>query len=263
MSPVNLRVVGLGAAVTAAVLLPLVAMAGQTGEPSVRAGARGAVGGGGGVTESGGIGETGEIGGPVGSGGASKTGETSGASGASKTGGADAKPGGLLTGLGLVPRTTGSSKVSDSAGASGASGSAGALGASAPGGAASSGTSVAEVPERVTRCGPELASPDGVEAQTCVLSEGPDLWARTYYRNASGQDLDAFLTLMAPGGRTVQVHCAVPAQDEPGSCETPRERGRGAATAHTAVAEFAGAGEGGSTPLLLRAGSNAADAQGS
>ncbi|MFJ2783603.1 hypothetical protein ACIQCR_02280 [Streptomyces sp. NPDC093249] len=122
---------------------------------------------------------------------------------------------------------------------------------------------MAELPERVTRCGPELASPDGVEAQTCVLSEGPDLWARTYYRNASGQDLDAFLTLMTPGGRTVQVHCAVPAQDEPGSCETPRERGRGAATAHTAVAEFAGAGEGDSTPLLLRAGSNAADGQGS
>ncbi|MFJ5093079.1 hypothetical protein [Streptomyces sp. NPDC088557] len=239
MSPVNLRVVGLGAVVTAAVLLPFVAMAGQTGEPGVRASARGATGGGGEAAEA------------VG---------TGGVVGTNGFGGTDAKPGGLLTGLGLVPRTTDSSGSADSAGASGPAGSSGAF---APGGSAASGASVAELPERVTRCGPELASPDGVEAQTCVLSEGPDLWARTYYRNASGQDLDAFLTLMTPGGRTVQVHCAVPAQDEPGSCETPRERGRGAATAHTAVAEFAGAGEGGSTPLLLRAGSNAADGQGS
>lgn len=118
-------------------------------------------------------------------------------------------------------------------------------------------------PERVTRCGPELASPDGVEAQTCVLAEGPDTWARTYYRNATGRELDAFLTLMAPGGRTVQVRCRVPAQDEPGTCETPGERGRGVATAYTAVAEFAGTGEGDSTPLLLRAGSNTAEREGS
>ncbi|MFF8833918.1 hypothetical protein [Streptomyces sp. NPDC015130] len=118
-------------------------------------------------------------------------------------------------------------------------------------------------PERITKCGPELASPEGVEAQTCVLTEGPDTWARTYYRNASRQDLDAFLTLMAPGGRTVQVRCPVEAQDEPGTCETPRERAQGKATAYTAVAEFAGSGEGGDTPLLLRAGSNTADTEGS
>ncbi|MET9671588.1 hypothetical protein ABZY68_00645 [Streptomyces sp. NPDC006482] len=118
-------------------------------------------------------------------------------------------------------------------------------------------------PERVTHCGPELASPEGIEAQTCVLAEGPDTWARTYYRNATGQELDGFLTLMAPGGRTVQVRCPVLAQDEPGTCETPRERGRGEARSYTAVAEFAGAGEGGSTPLLLRSGSNTADSQGS
>ena len=68
---------------------------------------------------------------------------------------------------------------------------------------------------------------------------------------------------MAPGGRTVQVRCPVAAQDEPGTCETPRERGRGVATAYTAVAEFAGTGEGDNTPLLLRAGSNTADSEGS
>ncbi|WP_017240478.1 hypothetical protein [Streptomyces sp. SS] len=195
MRPVNLRVVGLGTAVTVAVLLPLVAMAGPTGDP-VR---------------------------PSGSG--------------------DAKAGDLLRDLGLGPRTAASPAPA------------------VPGAAAAA--AAPAVPERVTRCGPELASPEGVEAQTCVLSEGPDVWARTYYRNAAGQDLDAFLTLMAPGGRTVQVSCPVPAQDEPGTCETPPERGRGAATAYTAVAEFAGTGEGADTPLLLRSGSNTADSEGS
>ncbi|MGW0118776.1 hypothetical protein [Streptomyces sp. NPDC003327] len=118
--------------------------------------------------------------------------------------------------------------------------------------------------ERITRCGPELDSPDGIEAQTCVLAEGPDVWARTYYRNATGRELDAYLTLLAPGGRTVQVRCSVGVQDEPGSCDTPRERARGTGEAeYSAVAEFAGAGEGGATPLLLRSGSNTADSQGS
>ncbi|MFE0651636.1 hypothetical protein ACFVZH_23910 [Streptomyces sp. NPDC059534] len=205
MSPVNLRVVGLGAAVTVAVLLPLVAMAGPTGDP-VR---------------------------PSGAG--------------------DAKAGDLLGGLGLGSRT----RTSPARGASAATS------PSAVSPSVTSPSAVTAGVERVTRCGPELASPDGVEAQTCVLAEGPDVWARTYYRNAAGQELDAFLTLMAPGGRTVQVRCRVPAQDEPGSCETPRERGRDAATAYTAVSEFAGAGEGGGTPLLLRSGSNTADTEGS
>ncbi|MFE0735671.1 hypothetical protein [Streptomyces sp. NPDC058855] len=133
----------------------------------------------------------------------------------------------------------------------------------APGGSASAG-----VPERVARCGPELASPEGIEAQTCVLAEGADTWGRTYYRNATGRELDAYLTLMTPGGRTVQVRCRVAAQDEPGRCETPRERGGEGLTAYTAVAEFAGAeekgaGAEGSGPLLLRAGSNTADGEGS
>ncbi|GHB02784.1 hypothetical protein ACIQRS_26845 [Streptomyces termitum] len=113
--------------------------------------------------------------------------------------------------------------------------------------------------ERVARCGPELASPEGVEAQTCVLAEGPDVWARTYYRNATGRPIDAILTLLAPGGRTVQVRCAGFAGDEPGTCETPREPGAGAARAHAAVAEFARTDGGGGAALLLRSGSNTAD----
>ncbi|MCX5369442.1 hypothetical protein OG613_22795 [Streptomyces sp. NBC_00015] len=104
------------------------------------------------------------------------------------------------------------------------------------------------------RCGPELTSPDGVEAQTCVLAQGDDSWARTYYRNATGRALEAFLSLMGPEGRTVRTRCAVGAEDEPESCETPHERTRGELAAYTAVAEFARAtGDG---PLLLRSGSN-------
>ncbi|MDI3402683.1 hypothetical protein [Streptomyces cavernicola] len=110
------------------------------------------------------------------------------------------------------------------------------------------------------QCGPELASPDGVEAQTCVLAQEGDTWARTYYRNATGERLRAVLTLMGPGGRTVQMHCAVGADDEPGACETPREPGRGEPAAYTAIAEFAapqGAeGDEEERPLLLRSGSN-------
>jgi hypothetical protein len=105
------------------------------------------------------------------------------------------------------------------------------------------------------RCGPELSSPDGVEAQTCVLTQGEETWARTYYRNTTGDALSSDLSLMGPGGRTVQMNCAVDAEDDPGSCETPRERTAGDAGAYTAVAEFAkGAGSDG--PLLLRSGSN-------
>ncbi|MCZ4508329.1 hypothetical protein O3Q52_08955 [Streptomyces sp. ActVer] len=103
------------------------------------------------------------------------------------------------------------------------------------------------------RCGPELASPDGIEAQTCVLTQGQDTWARTYYRNATGDDLTSVLTLMGPADRTVRMHCAVGADDEPGVCETPRERTAGDAGAYTAVVEFAEGAEG---PLLLRSGSN-------
>ncbi|WP_328770389.1 hypothetical protein [Streptomyces sp. NBC_00286] len=110
-------------------------------------------------------------------------------------------------------------------------------------------------PVGTSHCGPELASSDGIEAQTCVLTQGRDTWARTYYRNATGDDLTAVLTLMAPGGRTVRMHCAVGADDEPGACETPRERTIGDARAYTAVVEFAAGAEG---PLLLRSGSESA-----
>ncbi|MET7692623.1 hypothetical protein ABZT06_32415 [Streptomyces sp. NPDC005483] len=110
------------------------------------------------------------------------------------------------------------------------------------------------------RCGPELTSPDGVEAQTCVLTQGDETWARTYYRNATGTALDAALSFMEPGGRTVQLHCAVGAGDEPDSCETPRERTQGTPADYTALAEFARRGSG---PLLLRVGSNSGATKGS
>ncbi|MDX3308991.1 hypothetical protein P1S61_07745 [Streptomyces sp. ME08-AFT2] len=104
------------------------------------------------------------------------------------------------------------------------------------------------------RCGPELTSPEGVEAQTCVLSRGEDTWARTYYRNATGRALDAVLSLMGPAGRTVQTRCPVAAEDEPDSCETPHEPSRGTPAAYTAVTEFAEVTQDG--PLLLHSGSN-------
>ncbi|MEU5899873.1 hypothetical protein [Streptomyces venezuelae] len=114
--------------------------------------------------------------------------------------------------------------------------------------------------ETTSRCGPELSSPDGIEAQTCVLTLGRDTWARTYYRNATGDELTAVLTLMGPGGRTVQMHCEVEAGDEPAACETPHERTAGGAAAYSAVAEYAAGETGG---LLLRSGSNSAPSQGS
>lgn len=103
-------------------------------------------------------------------------------------------------------------------------------------------------------CGPELSSPDGIEAQTCVVTQGARTWARTYYRNATGEALDAVLSLMGPDDRNVRMTCAVGAEDEPGTCETPREPARGNPAAYTAVAEFAE--RGGLGPLLLRSGSN-------
>ncbi|GHH05836.1 hypothetical protein GCM10018780_37930 [Streptomyces lanatus] len=106
------------------------------------------------------------------------------------------------------------------------------------------------------RCGPELTSPEGVEAQTCVLTQGADTWARTYFRNATGGTLDSVLSLMGPAGRTVQMRCEVGADDEPGTCETPRQRTRAGLDAYTAVTEFAERAGGGA--LLLRSASNSA-----
>ncbi|OII60831.1 hypothetical protein BJP40_08165 [Streptomyces sp. CC53] len=115
---------------------------------------------------------------------------------------------------------------------------------------------------RAARCGPPLVSPGGVEAQTCVLTEGAETWGRTYYRNTSGEALRAVLSLMGPAGRTVRTHCAISRGDEPGACETPREKGRGPIEEYTAVAEFAADGDP-ESPLLLRAASNPAPTAGS
>ncbi|MFY0511578.1 hypothetical protein ACOMD4_14435 [Streptomyces anulatus] len=115
----------------------------------------------------------------------------------------------------------------------------------------------------VVRCGPELVAPEGVEAQTCVLTQGGGVWARAYYRNATGEELRPVLSLMGPGGRTVELHCAPATDDEPGICETPRVPSPAVPRPATAVAEFVGAGPVDEAPLLLRAGSERApDARG-
>ena len=110
---------------------------------------------------------------------------------------------------------------------------------------------LADAREPDSACGPEVTSPEGVEAQTCVLTQGDAAWARTYYRNITRGQLTAVLTLLRPDGRATRVRCAMPAAGEPSLCETPRvaaAEGRRA----TAVAEVASTdGE----RLLLRAGS--------
>ena len=111
------------------------------------------------------------------------------------------------------------------------------------------------------RCGPDLTSPEGIEAQTCVLTQGEDTWARAYYRNATGAAVDSVLSLMGPGGRTVQTRCPAGADDEPATCETPREHTRGNLDAYTAVTEFASRGADGR--LLLRSASNSEHPNGS
>ncbi|MFI6059437.1 hypothetical protein [Streptomyces sp. NPDC051286] len=90
------------------------------------------------------------------------------------------------------------------------------------------------------------------------MTEGGDIWARSSYRNTTGGELRSVLTLMGPGGWTVEVRCTVDAQDEPGVCETPRHSSHGGLDAYTAVAEYAGEGAADEAPLLLRAGSNPA-----
>ncbi|MEV6806430.1 hypothetical protein [Streptomyces sp. NPDC051132] len=152
-----------------------------------------------------------------------------------------------------------------SAGRSGESGGTGAAGTRGARGAGGAGAAGADSARRApfllgvglataARCGPELTSPDGIEAQTCVLRQGEDTWARTYYRNATGGSLDSVLSLMGPGGRTVQTRCVTGTDDAPATCETPRERNRGGPDAYTAVTEFAAHGASGA--LLLRSGSN-------
>ncbi|MCC2274922.1 hypothetical protein LKL35_05665 [Streptomyces sp. ET3-23] len=109
----------------------------------------------------------------------------------------------------------------------------------------------------IAQCGPELSSPAGLEAQTCVLEQSHETWGRTYYRNATGGPLSGVLTLMAPDGSTVQAPCDMPASDDPGACETPHAasvRGHGS---YAAVAEIASA----KGNLLLRSGSNSPAAE--
>jgi hypothetical protein len=110
------------------------------------------------------------------------------------------------------------------------------------------------------RCGPAVVSPEGIEAQTCVLSVGPDTLGRTYYRNATGRELAAVLSLMGPRGRAVQTRCAIGTDDEPATCETPPEPSTGPRSDYLAMVEFAAPEQTGSgvdpSPLLLRSGSN-------
>jgi hypothetical protein len=112
------------------------------------------------------------------------------------------------------------------------------------------------------RCGPSLTSPDGIEAQACVFTQGAETWARAYYRNTTGRALSTALSLLTPGGGAVRLTCAIGAEDEPGTCETPRRRTDGEPGAYEAVAEFARQGAAGAAAdggaLLLRVGSGSA-----
>ncbi|MBB1242689.1 hypothetical protein GL263_03745 [Streptomyces durbertensis] len=123
----------------------------------------------------------------------------------------------------------------------------------APAGSSAAGTSV-RGPRAV--CGPQVGEPEVLTAQTCVLEQDDETWARAYYRNASGESLTAVLSLLRPDGRSLQVHCALDGSAEPGTCETPRQRSVRAVDGelpYTAVLEVASSdGE----RLLLRSGSN-------
>ncbi|MFB6616305.1 hypothetical protein ACIGFK_07720 [Streptomyces sp. NPDC085524] len=157
----------------------------------------------------------------------------------------DGKGGGLFSTLGLSDSSKESSRSRGS--------STGAPHPAAPG-AAGQHPGPAVAPRSDARCGPELSSPHGVEAQTCVLVGEGQTWGRSYYRNTSGRALDAVLTVMGPAGRTVQIRCVVGEGDEPGLCETPKEASAGAPESYSAVSEFAVPDDGGE--LLLRSGSN-------
>ncbi|WP_433857352.1 hypothetical protein [Streptomyces kronopolitis] len=115
-------------------------------------------------------------------------------------------------------------------------------------------TGPGRLPGHTVRCGPELTAPQGIEAQTCVLSRAGRTRARTYYRNRTGRPLRAALTLLRPDGGAVQANCAVPAAGAPGMCETPAgPTVHAGGLPYAAVAEVSDvAGE----RLLLRSGSN-------
>ncbi|MFF5447400.1 hypothetical protein [Streptomyces sp. NPDC012888] len=168
------------------------------------------------------------------------------------------KGGGLFRSLGL-PEGSGQhdrsgSRADGSSGEEGTDGRGASDGAAGPGLIAPGPPGPPEQPRTESRCGPELSSPQGLKAQTCVLSGEGATWGRSYYRNTSGRELGAVLTLMGPAGRTLQIHCGIGAGDEPGLCETPKGPTVGEPADYTAVAEFAVPDEG--APLLLRSGSN-------
>ncbi|MEU9444551.1 hypothetical protein AB0D42_27465 [Streptomyces sp. NPDC048304] len=221
--PRKLRLIALAAAVTAAVVLPLaVASAGPVGKAARQA-----------------------MDGKTGDGRAGDAVRASGRSGVSGSDGGTGSDG---------DAGSGSAAVSE-----GAVDSRGAGDAQAPSHGRGSGPLGTGV-DTAARCGPQLTSPDGIEAQTCVLTQGADTWARTYYRNSTGESLDSSLSLMGPGDDSVQTRCVTSADDEPATCETPRERSRGGMDGYTAVTEFSAHGKDGA--LLLRSGSNAADEDG-
>ncbi|WP_424854811.1 hypothetical protein [Streptomyces sp. SAI-170] len=238
----NLRLLALAGVAACAIALPLaVASAGPAGDDertTVRLPAHASRE----VREAGAEGASGA---PGASGASSGSVGAEGASGAGGSGDRAADGVGASDGLGTSDGADASDRV-------GASGGVDAKGSAA--GAARTPLLLGIGTATAARCGPELTSPEGMEAQTCVLTQGDDTWARTYYRNGTGEPLRAVLSLMGPGARTVQMRCAVSAGDEPASCETPRERTRAEAASYTAVAEFAGTRPDG--PLLLRSGSN-------
>ncbi|WP_327125823.1 hypothetical protein [Streptomyces sp. NBC_01727] len=93
------------------------------------------------------------------------------------------------------------------------------------------------------------------------MTDGRTTWARSYYRDTAGDELRSVLTLMGPGGRTVETRCTVESQDGPSDCEMPHRSSCGGPEECVAVAERAGGGgspdraaEG--VPLLLRSGSD-------
>ncbi|WP_165983853.1 hypothetical protein [Streptomyces sp. YIM 98790] len=105
-------------------------------------------------------------------------------------------------------------------------------------------------------CGTEVSSPEGVRAQACVLTQGPETWGRLYWSNDSSRTLTGRLTVHRPDGGRVQVQCTLPPGDEPGTCETPPEptaAERPGRQPYLAVAEVSPVGEDGEDGTELRA----------
>ncbi len=119
------------------------------------------------------------------------------------------------------------------------------------------------VPEgaSVASCGDELTSPAGLTAQTCVMSQRDETWARTYYRNATRSPLRAALTLTRPDGGSVRADCALPASGRRGTCETPHEENRGGGERPYAATAEVGSADG--ARMLLRSESNSSARRGS